>query len=743
MSLGGIRLRDLQGALIVFCCGLAVTAFLAYHLAGIERERDWLDFERHATSAQDAVLDRVQTSIAVLRGTAALVAATGPSLTAQAFQSYAQRLGLTQFYPGVQGLGWSRSVLPFELPALVQHMHEQGYADFQVWPAGERAQYNAIQYLEPLDERNRAALGFDMASEEARAAAMARACDTGLPAATTRVSLVQEITEQKQPGLLIYVPVYRGGYVPKTVESRRAALLGHVYAPLRARDFISQAFLLDKYPNLTARIYDGTRRDPGALLFERAAVRGSAEEPRFVRTATIDVAGTPWTLVFESGNPSRWRWVTYAVAPVSGLAVSFLLALVTWRETRARALAAGWLARERAARNAAEQASLIKDEFLATLSHELRTPLNAILGWAHVVQSGQAGPEQVRTGLDAIERNARIQVRLIDELLDMSRIVSGKLKLDLQTVDFAQIVKSSVQSFVPAAGQKGVRLEAHLVSAAEVRGDSARLQQVVSNLLANAVKFTPEGGAIEVELEVERGEVRLSVGDTGIGIDPEFLPYVFERFRQGDATRTRRHGGLGLGLAIVRQLVDLHGGTVTARSKGPGEGACFAVTLPRAEAAVAGFTTAAATEAAIAEAAREDFSGIRVLVVDDEPDARELVRYVMHEHRAEVAVAASAHDALAVLETFMPHILLSDIGMPGMDGYELIRRIRRRIALRAIAISAYARTEDRRRALDAGYDAYLVKPLHPASLVAAVAKLVADIHADMAQGPSADIHAAP
>lgn len=721
-ALRNVRLRDFQGAAIVFCCGLLVTAFVAWQLARVERERDRLDFEKHASSAQNAVFDRVQSSLALLRGAAGLIAVDGPDVDPEAFSRFVTRLRLAENYPGVQGIGWTRRLHPYEVPVLEQRMRLAGFADFRIWPPGKRETYHAIQTLEPLDARNRAALGFDMATSAVRAAAMDRARDTGLPAATGRVLLVQEITADKQPGFLIYLPVYRGNELPATVERRQGAFLGHVYSPLRAGDFLQPVFAKHKYPVLTARIYDGTRPVPEALLYESLpAGYRPGTTPRFTRTDTLDVAGTPWTLVFESVEiAGGWR-PTLLAAGGAGLLFSLLLALITWREARARALAAGWLARERSARNAAERASLVKDEFLATLSHELRTPLNAILGWAHVVRSGVATPEQIRTGLDAIDRNARVQVKLIDELLDMSRIVSGKLQLDVHPVDLAQLARTAVQSITPTAAQKRIGLTVKLPEAAPLRGDAARLQQVIGNLLANAIKFTPEAGHVEVCLDDEGSHLRLVVRDTGIGIDPDFLPYVFDRFRQADASRTRRHGGLGLGLAIVRQLVELHGGSVRAESAGPGQGARFVVTLPRDEDP----PLAAAPPAGERARTADDFSGLRVLVVDDEPDARDLVGHVVRERGADVILAGSAQEALALVDSFRPEVMLSDIGMPGMDGYELIHRVRRRRQAQplAIAISAYARAEDRSRAIDAGYDGYLVKPLHPATLVQAMAEL--------------------
>jgi PAS domain S-box-containing protein len=385
---------------------------------------------------------------------------------------------------------------------------------------------------------------------------------------------------------------------------------------------------------------------------------------------------------------------------------------------------------ERAARAQAERANRIKDEFLSTVSHELRTPLNAILGWSQLLRNLHTDPQEVLSGIEIVERNARLQAQLIEDLLDMGRIISGKIRLDLQHVDPAAVVDAALESVRPAADAKGVRIIKVLDSPGYVHGDPTRLQQVLWNLLSNAVKFTPEGGRVTLTLRSVESHVRIDVADTGEGIGPEFLPHVFERFRQADAATTRRHGGLGLGLAIVKQLVELHGGTVGADSPGEGLGATFSVNLPliavRHQPRDNGDARAAAA-AVRAECEMTDLSGVKILVVDDDDDARGLVKRLLTGCHAEVTTAASAREALEQLKKERPHVLLSDIGMPGMDGYDLIREIRAvhfdRDALPAAALTAFARSEDRRRALLAGYQTHLAKPVEPAELIAVVASL--------------------
>jgi PAS domain S-box-containing protein len=395
------------------------------------------------------------------------------------------------------------------------------------------------------------------------------------------------------------------------------------------------------------------------------------------------------------------------------------------------------LRRERAARAEAERASRMKDEFLSTLSHELRTPLHAILGWSQVLT--RRGSADLSKGLEVIERNARAQTQIIDDLLDMSRIVSGKVRLDVQRVDLAAVARLAVDTVRPGADAKGVRLQVVLDPlAGPINGDPNRLQQVLWNILSNAVKFTPRGGRVQVLLERINSHLELSVVDSGQGIAPEFLPHVFDRFSQADASNTRRHAGLGLGLAIVKQLVELHGGSVRAKSAGLSQGATFSIKLPLQSVSREAHEHSDRRHPSRGESVdREDsdpasrfadFSGLKMLVVDDEADARALMRRLFEDCRATVLEASSAPEALTLLRTARPDVLVSDIGMPGESGYMLIRRIRALPAAEggttpAVALTAYARTEDRTQAILAGFQHHVAKPVEPAELIAMVASL--------------------
>jgi PAS domain S-box-containing protein len=387
---------------------------------------------------------------------------------------------------------------------------------------------------------------------------------------------------------------------------------------------------------------------------------------------------------------------------------------------------------ERTARAEAERVSLMKDEFLATLSHELRTPLNAILGWAQILRAHKSQDPDVKEGLNVIERNSRIQTQLIEDLLDMSRIISGKIRLDVQRVELQDVVQAAVASVRHSAEAKDIRLQIVLDPlAGPVRGDPDRLQQCFWNLLSNAIKFTPKGGRVQVALERVNSHLEVSVADNGQGIAPEFLPHVFERFRQADASTTRRHGGLGLGLSIVKSLVELHGGTIRARSPGEGKGSTFTIELPvmAVHAPDLRHRGHARSASGINCEDHPSLQGVTVLVVDDEPDARSLLERLLSDCGAKVLLASSSAEGLEILKTQKPDVILSDIGMPEHDGYQFIREVRGLPAERggrtpAAALTAFARAEDRTRALRSGFQTHVAKPVEPMELTAVVASLV-------------------
>ena len=454
-----------------------------------------------------------------------------------------------------------------------------------------------------------------------------------------------------------------------------------------------------------------------------------------------------WTEAVRTGEPlvveyrlrraadGAYRWHLQRAVPERGLRG----ALVGWIATAtdihdqkdAESRMSDLAARAEAARADAEAASRMKDEFLATVSHELRTPLNAIYGWTRMVRSGELDRRQAEKAMQTIERNTRAQIKLVEDLLDVSRIVAGKLTLELRTVAPGDVVRTAVDAMTPTARGKGVELVAvYDPTPCRVAADPNRLQQVVWNLVANAIKFTPPGGRIEVVVGSVEGCVEIEVNDSGAGIAPEFLPHVFDAFRQADGSSTRLHGGLGLGLAIVKHIVELHHGSVDVSSEGSGRGARFVVKLPLGE-AQAGVAPPAEwpSRSSGAFARVRELRDVRVLVVDDDEDSRDMLTMVFERYGAAVERAASAAEAIAVIEQRRPHILLSDVGMPGEDGHALIRRVRAAerdsgLFLPAIALTGYASAEDGARALDAGFQLHIPKPVDPAELLSLVSRLL-------------------
>jgi PAS domain S-box-containing protein len=390
-------------------------------------------------------------------------------------------------------------------------------------------------------------------------------------------------------------------------------------------------------------------------------------------------------------------------------------------------------AREEAARRTAEEANRIKDDFLATVSHELRNPLNSIVGWVGLLRSGKLDEKTVARAVEAILRASRAQDQIIGDLLDVARIVNGRMRLDIRPVQLIEVLESAIDAIRPAAEARQIRLQALLDPAASpLAGDPDRLRQVFWNLLSNAVKFTSKNGRIQIISQRINSHIEVVVSDTGIGIEPELLPYVFDRFRQGDSGSNRQSSGLGLGLAIVRNLVELHGGTVRVESKGHGQGASFTVRLPTLIALSAGDEEERVhptIEEITSVEAAPSLMNVKVLVVDDEPGAREIASTILAQAQAEVRTAESASEALEVMDQWQPDVLVADIGMPNVDGYEFIRQVRARSpesggAVPAAALTAYARTQDRLRVLSEGYQMHVPKPFQPAELVTVVASLV-------------------
>ena len=473
----------------------------------------------------------------------------------------------------------------------------------------------------------------------------------------------------------------------------------------------------EKLTGWTSAEASGHRSDE-VFRIVNESTRETVESPvdRVLRTGAVVGLANSTVLIAADGTE---RPIDDSGAPIIGHDGKVRGVVLVFRDVSERRRGE---AERRAALAEAEHANRSKDEFVAMVSHELRTPLNAIMGWTQIVKSNPGDVQKVRYGVEVIERNTRAQAQLIADLLDMGRIISGKLRLDVRDVDLAAIINAAVETTRPAADARGIVIACSFDrSVAGATGDPTRLQQCVWNLLSNAIKFTPQGGRVEVSLRRGDSDVLITVADTGVGIRTDFLPFVFERFRQAETDTSKRSSGLGLGLAIVRQLIELHGGHVRVESRGEGQGATFTLALP-----IPAIRVAAATR--VEADTHVALDHVRVMLVEDDPDNREVLRTILEQHHASVSAHASAREALEVLSSTCPNVLVSDIGLPDIDGYELVRRVRQlepREGGRtpAIAVTAHASSDDRTRALRAGFQAHLTKPVDPRELVATIASL--------------------
>ena len=564
---------------VVLVTSLLLTVLATSAIAAASRTRTQARFENAIQSAQDRVAARLDTYVAILRGGAGLFSASR-EVTRAEFRAFEDRVGVRERYPGIQGIGFSARVPADRVDSLVTAMEEQGYPGFAIRPDTPRAEYHAIVYLEPLDARNRIAIGFDMFSEATRRAAMVRAREHGLPALSGRVTLVQEVEPAKQAGFLIYLPVYRGGIVPATVEQRRDDLVGFVYAPFRADDLFAGIFGTEREPRVLFQVFDGPVADPERLLHDSRPADRRDDEPLFADTTALTLAGRQWTVVYES-SPWLEQSASDELVPVTmgiGTVISLLLFVLTRAEARAR------LRAEEAAEEA-KAANEAKSQFLATMSHELRTPLNAIGGYTELLDLGIHGPvtPEQSHALSRITSAQRHLLALINDVLNYAKLEAGRVSFRIEEVSVAEVVATVEGLVEPQLGARHLRfVREGCDRGLMVRADSDRVQQVLLNLLTNAIKFTDPGGVVRVRCEPGEDQVALRVIDTGRGIPADRLEAIFDPFVQVDRHRTQEsQQGVGLGLSISRDLARAMGGDLSASSV-EGEGATFTLVLPRA-----------------------------------------------------------------------------------------------------------------------------------------------------------------
>ncbi|MFZ2492564.1 MAG: CHASE domain-containing protein [Thermoanaerobaculia bacterium] len=700
---------------IVMVLFLALTVLATAYVWRMSRLADRARFNRAVDAARYAITSRLDAYTNVLTSTAAVIA-VDPTTSRDQLRRYIRTLEVLERHPGIQGVGLTLRLEPDARKQLVDQLHKEGITEFRICPEDARSEVHAIVFLEPLDRRNRAALGYDMFTERKRNLAMSRARDTGRPAASSHVILVQEIIGEKQPGFLLYVPVYRTAVTPATVEARRAALHGFVYAPFRIHDLFDASLQSQRRREVAVELLEGEER----LYASEPAV----ENPRLAVTETLSVAGMEWkvryTTLRSGGAPQLFAAITFA----GGVVISILLSLLLSVQLRAREQAERTAEDLRLSQAELERANRAKDDFLATLSHELRTPMTAIVGWSQLLDTEDVDSELFDTAIDAIRKSSRMQAQLIDDLLDVSRISSGKMHIETHPVELAPIVAAAIDTVASAADAKRLSIARKLEEGIIVNGDARRLQQIVWNLLTNSVKFTPEAGEISVSLYCQDREAFIEVADNGQGIDPAMIEQMFERFRQADSSTTRAHMGLGLGLSIVRHLVELHGGRVGAESPGLGHGAVFRVQLPvlrRREERSAAQESVAVDATALGRA--------RVLVIDDDEEVRNFVSAVFRGSVRELQVASSAGQALEILADWTPDAIVTDLAMPELDGYGLLRSIRngdeRLRKVPVVALTAFVDPREKQRAETEGFDAFVAKPVEPAVLRSVVAGTLA------------------
>jgi signal transduction histidine kinase/ActR/RegA family two-component response regulator len=718
--------RSVPYTLLVLGCGLSVAAssYLSSNSAITEERQDRVEFLTDAQQIHRQIQSGLNSYLEVVRAGAVLLAVDN-EINGAEFRRFVNGLELPERYPGMEGMGFAQCIRRADLARVLRTLALDGNR-IRLWPRTTQSQSCPVIFLEPAVGPNRRALGFDLSSEPLLLGAMVQARDSGQPQLSRKLDELAPWDSSAKPNVVAFIPVYRYSARNRTPEERRRAFLGVVFSPLNSHRLFEHVAAM-KRPSLAFEIYDATVPAPGASL---GGVHVNTGPARYRMSEALTVAGREW--LFEATAPGDTAVMMPQLAAqtlTGGLLLSIMLFVITRAQVRAWETTARHEAELRASAEALQEreaqanaANRAKDEFLAMLSHELRTPLNVVLGWVAMLRHNVMSEDRAAAALAIIERNAQQQAELIDDLLDVSRIITGKLHLDLRPLDLTATVTAVAESLRPGAEAKGVALQVIATARATVKGDSDRLRQTVWNLLSNALKFTPAGGSVLAELTCDQHQVRLTVSDTGVGIPPEFLPRVFDRFQQADSSTTRTHSGMGLGLAIVRELVELHGGTVQAHSDGVGLGAVFTISLP-----VATEVSVPAAAAMLSGGPSQQLRGVRVLVVDDDPNTLDMLIEALRASGAEVTGADSARHALARLAESPTDVIVSDIAMPGEDGFSLMRRVRTLPAplgsTPAVALTALAHSEDGKRAIQAGFQIHMTKPVRLADLQSVVGGL--------------------
>jgi signal transduction histidine kinase len=750
--------RAVVVAVAVLFALLAVTV-LAWHSTKDQLARGAAErFRFRVSETRFAIVQRLAAYEQVLRGGVGLFAASR-EVDRDEWRAYVEKLRIEENYPGIRGIGYAEVIPPAQLDAHIRRVRAEGFPEYTVRPAGTRKSYTSIIYLEPFDWRNQRAFGYDMFSEPIRREAMGRARDSGLPAVSGKVTLVQETQQAVQQGFLMYLPVFKNGTAPRTDEERRAALAGYVYAPFRMNDLMGGTLGQDPLPNIRLQIFDAATPDAENLMFDSAAQDSDPAPPTFATDETFEVNGRVWLLRFNTLPAFDAAIDTQKplIILLGGTLVSFLFAAVVWslalnrQRTRELTEANRGLS---AAKNAAEAASRAKDDFLANVSHELRTPLTLILAPLQQLLAARHSGTDWRAQIERVQRNALLLLNRVNDILDFSKAQAHKFTAQSERIDLPALVSALAEDAALVARSKGCTLNWQVDPLLDaVQADRRHLEKILLNLLSNALKFTPSGGWIRVAAAAtDDAHYELSVADSGIGIAPDKLPLLFQRFQQIDTSATRQYGGTGIGLALVKDLAELMGGRAGVESQ-PERGSRFWVRLPRralqkapVEVAVNAesspqapdetatqlrraryFNDAQAAAPAVSllgarSAAAEDPPQPRILVADDNADMRGYVADLLRGD-CEVVTAIDGLQAWELLQVSAVDAVVADVMMPRLDGLALAARIKaesRLCHLPVILVTARGGSDASAFGLEAGADDYIAKPFSPEELRARI-----------------------
>ncbi len=584
---------------LILAVSIFITIGITYNFYKSAKSKDLIRFTNEISRVQSAIDNKINLYVALLKGGRGFVESS-KDLSRRSFAEYVESLNLARNYAGVRGIGYNKIVAPSEINKLTEQMRVEGYSDFRIFPTVEEDSHQAIIYLEPFNEVNQRAIGFDMSTEIVRKAALERAADSGESASTGKVNLAFEGENDSEPGFLIYLPIYKKNEIPNSIEARRQNLVGYIFSPFGANEFLQEIQKTAATSDIAVKIYDSELK-PENLLSQTIHIESrsfvSQIDNGYTAQEALDVEGRKWIVEYNSlsnfTDQSSVAWTPLMF--LGGIIFSFLLFGMTYWETSARiklqATATkllesetqkqALLENEQKARFVAEQANSIKDEFIAVVSHELRTPLNAIAGWIRILRTDNLSLNTKKLALEKVDKNLRLQTKLVEELLNYSEILSGNVNIEDKKIDFSRVFNNTFEEMESRAREKSIEfVKDNQLNGRHFLGDEDKIKIVIYNLLMNAIKFTHSGGKIEAKALENEGNIQLSVSDNGRGISPEFLPHIFDRFSQADTSSTRNFGGLGLGLTISNHIVKLHNGVIEADSKGLNKGSTFTMKIP-------------------------------------------------------------------------------------------------------------------------------------------------------------------